>query len=464
MAPKSDRKFLERAVARKWVEDRLAPWCPHTPTEKQLDALLSDSFELLYGGAMGGGKSDYLLMKALLYVHVPEYVALILRRSFAELSLPGAIFDRAKTWWLGNPKIKFDAQNKVFRFPSGGRIAFGYCDNEGDEKRYDGMEPTVALFDELQEFEWTQYQYIAFQRVRKTKSINVPLHVGSSAMPGGTGHQWVAERFVDPQPEDPTKQWRAAKRLRPTFVPATHTDNPHLHADYATQTLARLDAFTRRQRGQGDWTVAPDGVMFKASWFRIIHALPPDVSDGVRAWDLARTEKNGPSEPDHTASCRMHRAGNDFYIVDATEDQMVPGTMQQRQVAIAHADGYGLAIRAEEEKGAAGAHLTAAHKRGAFAMFDYDGVPVSGDKITRARPLSIDAEQGRVFLVAGPWNEWWISRMVQFPHGKKDTTDAASLAHFYLSRESVGHPIAHESGRRTLTSTMWSDRGRRLLA
>ena len=459
---KTDRTFLERAVARKWVEDRLAPWCPHTPHDKQLDALTSDAFELFYGGAMSGGKSDCLLMRAAMSVSNPKYRALILRRSFAELMLPGAILHRAKEWWLRRRGVKWDAQNKTFEFPSGALVVFGYCDVEGDEKRYDGTELSEVMFDEVQEFEWSQYSYL-FQRIRKTKDSNVKLGMRACGMPGGSGHEWVKERFITHDPADPTKPWRADPDMVPAFVPATWRDNPHIHADYINESLRRLDAFTRRQRGDGDWTIAPDGVMFKASWFRIVKALPPDVSPGVRFWDLARTEKRGPNEPDHTASCRMHRAGDDFYIVDATEDQMTPGTMQTRQVQIAQADGFRVAVRAEEEKAAAGAHLTAAHKRGAFAEYDYDGIPVTGDKITRARPLSIDAEQGRVFLVDGPWVDWWISRMVQFPHGKKDTTDAASGAHFYLCQRAIGVPRGFDSGRRTLTSTLWANRGRRLM-
>lgn len=463
--PKPSRAFFERAVARKWVEDRLAPWCPHKPTEKQLDfLLLDDVFEVFYGGAMGGGKSDALLMAALMHVHSPDCVVLMLRRSLTELNLPGAIYDRAKTWWLGNPKIQFDSMARTFKFPSGARIVFGYCADEGDEHRYDGSEITTLCVDELGQFpDWGFYSYIAFQRVRKNKAVNIPLRVRSAGMPGGPGHTWVNERFVNPQPEDPTKPWRAERHLRPTFVPATHKDNPFLHKDYAEKTLARLDAFTRRQRGEGDWSVAPDGQMFRASWFRVVAKVPDEAVEVVRAWDLAKTEKKNGNEPDHTASCKMYRLGDAFYIADATEDQLTPGTMQLRQVALAKTDGYMVAIRAEEEKAAAGAHLTAAHKRGAFAAYDYDGIPVTGDKITRARPLSIDAEQGRIFLVDGPWVEWWISRMVQFPLGKKDTTDAASLAHYYLSQKMIGAPIPWSSGSRSLTSTLWRDRGRRLM-
>jgi hypothetical protein len=52
----------------------LIPYSPHQPTTRQAAALLCDDLgylEVLYGGAAGGGKSDWLLMAALRYVGVP---------------------------------------------------------------------------------------------------------------------------------------------------------------------------------------------------------------------------------------------------------------------------------------------------------------------------------------------------------------------------------------------------------
>ena len=66
--------------------------------------------EVFYGGAAGGGKSDALLMGALQYVDVPGYHALILRRTFAELSLPEALMERANEW-LGPTDAVWNSTN-----------------------------------------------------------------------------------------------------------------------------------------------------------------------------------------------------------------------------------------------------------------------------------------------------------------------------------------------------------------
>ena len=71
---------------------------PHDPFDNQFDFLTYESEELLFGGMAGGGKSDALLMSALQYVDEPEYSALILRRTFKDLSQPNAIMDRARKW------------------------------------------------------------------------------------------------------------------------------------------------------------------------------------------------------------------------------------------------------------------------------------------------------------------------------------------------------------------------------
>jgi hypothetical protein len=148
------------------AQGTVAPrWIPHQAFLRQRIALEAVADELLYGGQASGGKSDYLLMAALEYVDVPGYAALILRRSFTDLSLPGAIMERAQGWLKGTP-ARWSGETKTWTFPSGATLTFGYLESEGDKYRYQSAEFQYCGFDELTQFSDTQYTYL-FSRLRR---------------------------------------------------------------------------------------------------------------------------------------------------------------------------------------------------------------------------------------------------------------------------------------------------------
>jgi predicted phage terminase large subunit-like protein len=78
-------------------------------------------------------------MAALMYVDVPGYAALLLRRSYSDLALPGALMDRAAEW-LSGTAARWDGRDKAWRFPSGASLVFGYLATEADRYRYQSSE------------------------------------------------------------------------------------------------------------------------------------------------------------------------------------------------------------------------------------------------------------------------------------------------------------------------------------
>src|SRR5262245_57491100 len=106
-------------------------YIPHQPTTKQALFLACMLREAFYGGSAGGGKSDALLMGAAQFVDVPGYSALLLRRTYADLSLPGAIMDRSQSWWQ-ETDAHWSRADKVWTFPSGARITFGFLATDAD--------------------------------------------------------------------------------------------------------------------------------------------------------------------------------------------------------------------------------------------------------------------------------------------------------------------------------------------
>jgi hypothetical protein len=113
--------------------------------------LPADCPEILFGGAAGPGKSEALLMAALQFVDVPNYAAIIFRRTYTALARPGGLIDRAHEW-LGGTAAKWDSQEKTWRFPSGAALCFGYLADSTDRYNYQSSEFQFIGFDELTEF------------------------------------------------------------------------------------------------------------------------------------------------------------------------------------------------------------------------------------------------------------------------------------------------------------------------
>lgn len=261
-------------------------YSPHIPHPRQHAFLLLDDLgveEAFYGGAGGGGKSDALLMSALRYVDVPGYSALILRKTFNELALPGAIMARAREW-LADTDAVWNSQDHRFTFPSGATLSFGYLDKKDDHLRYSGAEFQFIAFDELTHFDESVYRFM-FTRLRKPTDpenplSRVPLRMRSASNPGSRGHKWVLRRLVErkvkpleegeePDPFDTPE--RAAERV---YVPAKLADNPSIDPESYERQLANADPHVRAQILNGDWYARPPGAwVYDHTHLQAVNAL-----------------------------------------------------------------------------------------------------------------------------------------------------------------------------------------------
>jgi terminase large subunit-like protein len=227
----------------------LGRYWPHlgSVSVPQATFLLLDQLEAFYGGAAGGGKSDALLAAALQYADVEGYAALILRKTFAQLSLPGAIMSRSKEWLLHKSDARWNEDEKRWTFPSGATLTFGHVEHFNDIYRYQGPEFQFVGWDELTQFDEKTYEYL-FSRTRRVKAmqeLGIPIRHRSASNPGGTGHAWVKRRFI----EEKTRQPGAV------FIPAKVYDNPGLDVAEYRESLAVLDETLRAQLLDGDWGV-----------------------------------------------------------------------------------------------------------------------------------------------------------------------------------------------------------------
>jgi predicted phage terminase large subunit-like protein len=413
------------------------PFIPHSPTGKQAEFLCCETMEAFYGGAGGGGKSDALLMGALQYVTVPGYAALLIRRTYSELSQPKALIDRAHEWLRGT-SARWNENKHTWSFPSGASLVFGYCENENDKYQYRSSEYQYIGFDELTEFSESQYTFL-FSRLRRLQGVDIPLRMRSASNPGGLGHDWVKHRFIVPGSKDSP------------FFPATLVDNPYIDQDEYVMALSHLDPVTREQILVGDWDVVAEGTMFRRYWFNSFCDAAPDRGSRCRYWDLAASDPNKRvrgrrvnADPDWTVGALVSLQGGVWTIEDVVRDRTTPRGVEQLVLQTAQLDGLHVPIRMEQEPGSSGKSVIDHYARNILVGYDFKGYPSSGSKVERARPFASAAEAGNVRCVLAGWNKDFLDEVALFPIGAHDDqVDAVSGAMHELGILRL-HPVVSQ--------------------
>lgn len=195
--------------------------------------------ELMFGGARGGGKSDFLLGDYLQDIDIgPNWTGIIFRRSYPELE---ELIKRAKEIYTPFGAI-YKVADKTFLFPSGASLKMRHVENESDCDKYQGHQYAWIGWDELTN--WPNLNsYKKLKACLRNGNIPIPFkRIRCSANPGGVGHHAVKAYFIDPCPkgmevietldeqEDPlgTKINFITTRM---FVPSKVRDNKILMAN-----------------------------------------------------------------------------------------------------------------------------------------------------------------------------------------------------------------------------------------
>lgn len=395
-------------------------YCPQTPHPRQAHFLsLSDIPEVLYGGAAGGAKSSALLMAALQYSEVPGYAAIIFRRTFTDLSLPGGLMDRAREWLTGTD-ARWSNEGHTWYFPSGASLTFGYMDSENAHFRYQGAEFQCICFDELTQFPEIQYKYL-MSRLRRVKTMDVPLRMRAASNPGGVGHAWVKQRF-----------FTEALKNGCVFVASKLRDNPSITYDEYASTLSHLPPVIRAQLLEGNWDVTDGGKVISRAWFTEYLDSKPWTPVRVRAWDLAASADK--DEGCRTSGVLMSRTPDGkFNVEHVVKGHWRPGERDEIVKQTAEVDGTEVEILIEEEPGSGGIAQNE-HLLYALAKYPVKSLRVTGDKVVRAGPFASAAHNGLIRLVRGEWLSEYLDELDIFPDGQfLDQVDATTLAYNYLA-------------------------------
>lgn len=217
--------------------------------------------------------SDALIVEALRDVAHPSYHGLLLRRTFPRLQ---EIIDRCYRMYPDLGGIYRSTEHRWY-FPSGAKITLGHMQHENDKYDYQGKEYQLVGFDELTQF--TESQYIYLHSRSRSAVDGLRPRVRATTNPGGIGHMWVKQRFIDIAKAGET-HIDPNTGLSRCFIPASVYDNPILMAADPAY-IARLESLPKTERRRlldGDWSIF-DGQAF-AELSQAVHGCEPfDIPD-----------------------------------------------------------------------------------------------------------------------------------------------------------------------------------------
>lgn len=254
---------------------------------RQGDAFLSPATEILYGGAAGGGKSYLMRTCAISWAYeVPELPIYLFRRNFPDLEknhLYGSTgFLSLLGKHLNEGSVSYNASKHFFKFNfNGAMIHLCHLDNPRALLQYQGAEMGALLMDELTQFTSMEYRYLRARVRLGSLAEKIPPQwkgrfprILASANPGGVGHQWVKQDFIDGcQPLEVRQMVPDEGGMTRQYIPAKLSDNPTMESDYANKLRGMGSPEMVKAWLDGDWDVVAGSAFEKLS--RQNHSVRP---------------------------------------------------------------------------------------------------------------------------------------------------------------------------------------------
>lgn len=407
-----------------------------------------------YGGAAGSGKSYATILDPLRHVHRPGYRAVMFRREMTRLVGSGSLWEESQGIYPLLGAASRMSPVLEWRWPSGAIIEMRHLQHDKDKHAHQGKQYAAAFFDEITEFEESQFWYL-MGRLRTTSGVKpyargtcnpdpdswvrrfIDWWIGPNGQPNlersgvirhfarvGDEIVWgdTKQQLLD---ENPTVEPGDPQTF--TYIAARLEDNPAL-TDKDPTYRARLRAlpFVDRERLLGgNWNIrAAAGLLFKRQWVEVIDAAPAGITS-VRAWDFAGTAVTPQSpDPDWTVGTKVGRGADpEHYVLDAVRMRGTPSQVKELFIRTALADGPSVIQVIPQDPGEAG--KTLAQQR--MTLPELQGIAVrtvrpTGSKVARFTQASSLAERGLLKFVRGAWNDWVFADLEGFPDAAHDDT------------------------------------------
>lgn len=416
----------------------------------------------IYGGAAGGGKTYALLLDPLRHLKNKLFGGVIFRRTSVQVKNEGGLWDESDKMYpfMGGIAREFALE---WRFRGGMALSFSHLEYDKDLRNFQGSQIPWIGFDELTHFSEKQFFYM-LSRNRSTSGVKPKIRATCNPDPDSWVRRFI-DWWIDPKTgyaipersgkirwfirlqdhliwagskEELHQKYGRSEEIQPksvTFIPAKLTDNKILMKSdpaYLGNLLA-LNRVDRERLKEGNWNIrATAGTLFQREWFRVIDTIPGGYIREVRAWDRAATRPSETNpDPDWTRGLRLLEYPNGIWLIaDLKSIQGTPGEVERLVVNTASHDGYNTQIYGEQDPGSAGVS-DIQRFTSMLAGFDVRTGKPSKDKVTRAKPVSAQAEAGNVHVLRAPWNEELFTELENFSEdltGHDDIVDALSGA------------------------------------
>jgi hypothetical protein len=209
-------------------QNQIQTWKPTDTQFIFLQAVASgEYYEVLYGGARGGGKTDGGIMSLLYDKEHPLYRALVIRRNADDLR---DWTDRAERWYLGQGFTRAGTPPE-FVHKIGSKIRTGHLKDEKAYTKYQGHEYHKMLIEELTQVPREENYLKLIASCRSTVPELKPCII-ANCNPDGPGFAWVRKRFnITGVPYKPVVTIDKVTGLKRIFIPSRLSDNPYLSKD-----------------------------------------------------------------------------------------------------------------------------------------------------------------------------------------------------------------------------------------